>query len=408
MSLFKKPKRNIVQRRVFTENEDDDDESMDFQETVQPERKPKKKEKDKDKSKPKQTLLSFDAEEEGEVFQVKKSSHSKKVLRMFEKEKKKKEAKKEEKEEPKAKDKTEIVTDDLVLVVNENHKKPNTPPTILSGRDALCAGKDDLSSDEDEEPSHRFSKPDNFKKVLESGAIPDAAMIHAARKRRQRARELGDFIPTEEDDQQPEDKGRLLREDDNEGSDDERIDMEVNLALRDQERRREQFLAAQESEQELDEWEDQQIRKAVTGAAMEAARELLYPPECPPAPRISAPVLSAATGAPVVARTPQAIAASLREHLEAAMQRRDEHQRRLDEVAVEVERLKIELEDTKVKAPEAAGRFQFYQELRGYITDLVECFDEKVGIIASLEQRALDLMARKSEWLIERRRQDVR
>ncbi|CAH2020003.1 unnamed protein product [Acanthoscelides obtectus] len=49
---FKKPKRNIVQRRVFTENEDDDDESMDFQETVQPERKPKKKEKDKDKSKP--------------------------------------------------------------------------------------------------------------------------------------------------------------------------------------------------------------------------------------------------------------------------------------------------------------------------------------------------------------------
>ncbi|CAH1996838.1 unnamed protein product [Acanthoscelides obtectus] len=408
MSLFKKPKRNIVQRRVFTENEDDDDESMDFQETVQPERKPKKKEKDKDKSKPKQTLLSFDAEEEGEVFQVKKSSHSKKVLRMFEKEKKKKEAKKEEKEEPKAKDKTEIVTDDLVLVVNENHKKPNTPPTILSGRDALCAGKDDLSSDEDEEPAHRFSKPDNFKKVLESGAIPDAAMIHAARKRRQRARELGDFIPTEEDDQQPEDKGRLLREDDNEGSDDERIDMEVNLALRDQERRREQFLAAQESEQELDEWEDQQIRKAVTGAAMEAARELLYPPECPPAPRISAPVLSAATGAPVVARTPQAIAASLREHLEAAMQRRDEHQRRLDEVAVEVERLKIELEDTKVKAPEAAGRFRFYQELRGYITDLVECFDEKVGIIASLEQRALDLMARKSEWLIERRRQDVR
>lgn len=142
MSLFKKPKKNIVQRRAFTENDDEDDESvpMDIQEIQPIERKSKKKDKS---SKPKQTLLSFDAEEEGEVFQVKKSSHSKKVLRMFEKEKRKKEIKQENKEEVKPKNKTEIVTDDLVLVVNSSHKKPSTPPPplILSGRDALCAGK---------------------------------------------------------------------------------------------------------------------------------------------------------------------------------------------------------------------------------------------------------------------------
>lgn len=40
--------------------------------------------------------------------------------------------------------------------------------------------------------------------------------------------------------------------------------MDVNLLLRDQERRREQFLSAQGSD-EVDEWEDQQIRKGVTG-----------------------------------------------------------------------------------------------------------------------------------------------
>lgn len=88
-------------------------------------------------------------------------------------------------------------------------------------------------------------------------------MIHAARKKRQRARELGDFIPTEEE--EPKDDGRLVRDDDNEGSDEERIDMDVNLALRDQERRREQFMAAQQSDHEVDEWENQQIRKGVTG-----------------------------------------------------------------------------------------------------------------------------------------------
>lgn len=259
MSLFRKPKKNI-QRRVFTENDDEDETP------VSPAPPPihESKKKEKSKHKQKQPLLSFETEEEGEVFQVKKSSHSKKVLKMFEKERVKKKEGKAEKEETKVtKEKTEIVTDDLVLVVN--HNKP-AAPVILSGRDALCAGKDDLSSEEEQENSlgHRFSKPDNFKQVLESGAIPDAAMIHAARKRRQRAREMGDYIAVDEE--EPEDKGRLMREDDNEGSEDERIDMDVNLvALRDQERRREQFLAAQESDQEVDEWEHQQIRKGVTG-----------------------------------------------------------------------------------------------------------------------------------------------
>lgn len=51
-----------------------------------------------------------------------------------------------------------------------------------------------MSSDEEDAndgQTHRFARPDNFKTVLESGAIPDAAMIHAARKRRQKAREEG-------------------------------------------------------------------------------------------------------------------------------------------------------------------------------------------------------------------------
>lgn len=49
------------------------------------------------------------------------------------------------------------------------------------------------------------------------GEIPDAAFIHAARKKRQLARELGDFTPH---DSEP-GKGRLVREDENDASDDE-------------------------------------------------------------------------------------------------------------------------------------------------------------------------------------------
>lgn len=140
MSLFRKPKKNI-QRRVFSGKDEEEDEPMRLD--MQPTEKEQKKERKESKSKKQTTLLSFDDEDDGEVFQVKKSSHSKKVMRMFEREKEKEKRKKEvkaDKPEPKATEKKEIVTDDLVMVINSNHR-PKTPPApILSGREALCAG----------------------------------------------------------------------------------------------------------------------------------------------------------------------------------------------------------------------------------------------------------------------------
>ena len=76
--------------------------------------------------------------------------------------------------------------------------KKSEPDIILNGRAALCAGRNDMSDEDAEESEserngskHRFTKPDHLKQMLESGSIPDAAMIHAARKRRQKAREQG-------------------------------------------------------------------------------------------------------------------------------------------------------------------------------------------------------------------------
>ncbi|KAK9879757.1 hypothetical protein WA026_006819 [Henosepilachna vigintioctopunctata] len=405
MSLFRKPKKQI-QRRVFTENSDEE-EPIEVEVPSAPVLR-KESKKDKKNKKPKQTIVSFETEEEGEVFQLKKSSHHKKVMRMFEKEKHRKKEPKIEKE-VKVKEKTEIITDDLVLVVNPSHKKPSTPsPPILSGRDALCAGKDDLSSEEDEENIghgvHRFSKPENFKKVLESGAIPDAAMIHAARKRRQWAREMGDTIPLEEEKDYDDAGGRLQREDEHEGSDDERIDMDLNHKVRDIEKRREQFYAAQESDQEIDEWEDQQIRKGVTGAAAALAQELIYNSEQNQQVIIQVPIIE-----PGIPRTPQMIVDKLKEHFQDVCSSRENHIKQQEKVRQDIIEIRYELEELRLKAPEAADRFRFYQELRGYITDLVECLDEKVGTIMTLEQRlAMDVQAKKSEWFIERRRQDVR
>lgn len=82
--------------------------------------------------------------------------------------------------------------------------KKSDPELILNGRAAMCAGRDDMSSEDEEEKDnnedqknngsggHRFNNPNSFKLILESGGIPDAAMIHAARKSRQKAREAGE------------------------------------------------------------------------------------------------------------------------------------------------------------------------------------------------------------------------
>lgn len=70
-------------------------------------------------------------------------------------------------------------------------------------------------------------------------------------------------------------KSRLVREDENDGSDDEEetVQMAVPSAARDRDRKREAFMSVQNEDDdpesdkgEEDEWESQQIRKGVTGA----------------------------------------------------------------------------------------------------------------------------------------------
>lgn len=51
----------------------------------------------------------------------------------------------------------------------------------------------------------------------------------------------------------------------------------------------------------------------------------------------------------------------------------------LTRVTDELASTKAECEHLETEQPVLAQKFRFYQELRGYVTDLVECLDEKVG-----------------------------
>uniref|UniRef100_A0A1A9W1K5 GCF C-terminal domain-containing protein n=1 Tax=Glossina brevipalpis TaxID=37001 RepID=A0A1A9W1K5_9MUSC len=527
MSLFRKPKK--IQRRALTSTLDDEeeaakndnqlekmqDDATDFDVQAPPpprisskiEKKKNHKEiKVKHSSKDGSTaksLLSFaDEEEDGEVFQVRKSAHSKKVMRMLDKERRRK--KKEERDTStnviatdgytessynrdtrengsrlsnthslgstttstgvstehrksnKDKIQTEIRTDDFVLVV-----KKSEPDIILNGRAALCAGRNDMSDDDEDDygdindrnnaDKHRFSKPDHLKQMLESGSIPDASMIHAARKRRQKAREQGDCIAIEEHKTDTKKGNRLTHEDLEEDNSDEeqRMDMNVITGVKEREERREQFYAVEKNYSEEDsdcethEWENQQIRKGVTGAQLVNAQHesvlsrfmikssaslsnaLENEPTCKSTSTLleqayakctlekpqqllnSAKVKKDKTKSSSL-RTPQEIREALETRLGKLKELNRVHQEDIEHIAKEMKCLKLDEMDCKQKAPTAAAKYRFYQEIKCYVSDLIDCLNEKVPLINDLEKRMLQFFAKHHNFLIERRRQDVR
>ena len=66
------------------------------------------------------------------------------------------------------------------------------------------------------------------------------------------------------------------------------------------------------------------------------------------------------------------------------------------------------IEEKEKLLPETLARHQFYQDLRGYLADLVECFNEKLANIKFVEDKYHKIKGDVTKKLIERRREDVR
>lgn len=64
-------------------------------------------------------------------------------------------------------------------------------------------------------------------------------------------------------------------------------------------------------------------------------------------------------------------------------EKRNPEQKYFENMINEIPEIKNRIEMLKKRVPELAECFQFYQDLRGYVTDLVECLDEKVGEFSS-------------------------
>ncbi|XP_015791547.1 PAX3- and PAX7-binding protein 1 [Tetranychus urticae] len=223
--------------------------------------------------------LSFgdDEEEDVDVFKVKKSAYSRRIAKQLKREKKKKE--KEEKLEEARKSEQSSAFTSYGEDFNVEMEIENLNSSAF--KDYHERNTDDVS---------------HFFKPVEKGEIPSAKEIYAARKKREEDRKklkmdnvIDDFIAIEDetaaertalgliDDEQP----VYDEEPDNDDDEDEddRIDFAVDREAIERERAKEAFIQAQEedeetfnrvknnndddSEDELDLWEKEQIRKGV-------------------------------------------------------------------------------------------------------------------------------------------------
>jgi len=449
MSLFRKPKKSLRARPIEI---DDDEEDVEEVEVIQAnivnlkkDKKEKKKKKDKEKEidgKKKTTLLSFEDEEDGaEEFKIKKSSASRRLVKQKREKNDQSDAELKSSNgnngndlnntaEPigkaAARPGLKVYDDDVDIMANNKKKQqPTGTSWTLSGREAEALHaeeEEDFNNDEDDELDEDGEDP--IQKIIQSGGIPDAAAIHAARKRREALRAKGgkdEFIPLKQTKKKKEEDTakvgrRLVREEDEEEEEDEE---RITFTLGDnKEEYHKKIGKGGGSSDEEEGWEAMQIRKAITGQKInEAKEELQNEGWCNGAPAtIFNPQPAGVTPGPApqasLNRPANYDLKGIRDRMkqrcsdlkEVSKRHETDTDRALDDLVTsqsEITRLEEEI-------PKLAARYKQFQQLRGYFTDLVDCYQEKVGTVAYMESRLNKMYEEHRGKLRERRRQDVR
>ncbi|XP_070568099.1 PAX3- and PAX7-binding protein 1-like [Ptychodera flava] len=391
-------------------------------------------------------LLSFDDDDaaEEDVFQIKKSLHNKKYVKKF------KERQQEEKKMVGSKVPTKKKTPESDYVI-DNSEQMKGDDEIINGKEMEKILEDNGNLDQEEEEKTPFSN-------LPSGVIPDAAMIHAARKRRQMAREMGDtFIPLPVDDTQrfESNSSRLIRDDDNDRSDNEEEDEDerISFTVRPEMTQRQKVIEAieqdsedseKEHDEELQRWEQEQIKKGTSvpqiQEKMDEQSSYLYQnygygdPQSArgnalglPPPLMSIDPFNMASNSNSAAGSPSQSFSSvhmppkdlpsvsldqvkkqLKDRLESLEQVNRAHQREMDQVVDNLSSSEENTERLKSSFGDMERQYKFFQEMRGYVRDLVECLNAKVPVINSLETQMHNLRKQAANKLVLRRQEDIK
>uniref|UniRef100_A0A8C2XRW1 PAX3 and PAX7 binding protein 1 n=1 Tax=Cyclopterus lumpus TaxID=8103 RepID=A0A8C2XRW1_CYCLU len=363
----------------------------------------------------KASLLSFDDDEEGsEVFRVKKSNHSKKIVKQLKKEYK----------------------DDLEKSgVKHEFRSGGTSRQEVTCRAGSEQGEEEMEVDSQVSKSNNTGSSFNTLSSLVSlrpGEIPDAAFIHAARKRRQLARELGGEAPLVETETP---KKRMVREEDQDASDDEdedekrirfsgvknksqrqKIAEEIGIEGSDDEA----LDTGQDQDEEVRRWEQEQIRKGISIPQVLSSQPedntVYYQNSYESQPYGSAygMAFTYSTVAPQTAKlTGRADNGSVHYGMpisELTPISIDLVKKRLRNKQIEEDLAASEsaIQQLEGSSNDNADQYKFLQEMRGYVGDLLECFSEKVPAVLELEAAMHQLLRQRASRLVQRRQDDIK
>ncbi|VUZ42840.1 unnamed protein product [Hymenolepis diminuta] len=434
--MFRKPRRALrVHRKDDSDKESDDEQSESSKQPPPVVAKPVTS---------KATLSFGDDLEELETFKVKRPAHSRRVVKQL------KEGKSSLK--PPGSDSPSVSKSSIP-------ERTQSYPVNLED----SPGSPDALAEEEiikVKPLTRASS-EQFSSMLKQGVIPDASTIHMVRKQRQQAKFQ---LEAEEESSSPphvsgNDGRRLIREEDDDAEEDDgsgfttadayqhhrpaftltaeyrdpnsrrridisrglqrRRDLEMHKGVSEVERNQERRTlvdAAEESatvrgnsggeseDEDAATWERQQIQKAVSSkntAVLEALD----------------PTTSTNEGGllPTPSRRPSDFGNVTLASVKAMLQERlDKKNTILRENKIELLAAKEDLKSGEVtissarsKLPQLAETLKFYMEMREYVRDLINCFNEKIPKIEYLDKRTYIIYRERTDTLMARRRADV-
>lgn len=369
----------------------------------------------------KASLLSFDDDEEGsEVFRVKKSNHSKKIVRQLKKEYK-------EDLEKSGHVKQEVKADAPPPAVAIKEEANSRAGSEQGEEEMEVDSADDQEEDVRSQGGHvdsQVSKSNNtgasFNTLsslgnLRPGEIPDAAFIHAARKRRQLARELGGDAPLVETEVP---KKRLVGEDQDASDDEDEEEKRIRFSGVKNKSQRQKI--AEEigiegsddealdtgQDEEVSRWEQEQIRKGISIPQVQSTQPedntvyyqnsyetqpygssysmpFTYSTVTPQTgkPTGRADNGSVHYGAPISDLAPvsiELVKKRLQDRLSQMHAGHKANAKRYKQIEEDLAASESTIQQLEDSSNDNADQYKFLQEMRGYVGDLLECFSEKV------------------------------
>ncbi|XP_062392561.1 PAX3- and PAX7-binding protein 1 [Sardina pilchardus] len=415
-----------------------------FQTATSKASKEKKRAKD-NREAPKASLLSFhDDEGDTEEFRVKKSNYSKKIVKQLKKEYKE-DLQKSSTVAPEPVTNTDAASIQIPLLT------PKEEPGVDSSRASSEQGEEEMevdSNDEQEDEADQKAGGGALFQTLSTlstlrpGEIPDAAFIHAARKRRQLARELGGDAPLVETEAA---KKRLVREDEQGGSDEDEDEKRIVFSGVKQKTQRQKIaeeigiegsddeaLDTTGNDEEVNRWEQEQIRKGISIPQVLASQPedtnvyyqstfetqpygssynmpYTYTPQgIDKAPKAKDSVNYPLPSSELSPITTDLVKKRLKDRLSALRQGHNANTRRFEQIQQELSASSSAIDRLEGSSEDIADQYKFLQEMRGYVRDLLECFSEKVPAILELEAAMHQLLRQRASRLVQRRQDDIK